>query len=250
MKIYNRKDPSKMGKLAGDHAAAAILEAIQINGEANIILATGTSQFETIQTILTHEDIDWSKVTMFHLDEYLGLPITHPASFRKYLKERFLDQVKELKAYHLIDGEKDPAEETKRLNDLITKSPVDVAMVGIGENGHLAFNDPPADFEIETPYLVVNLDVACRQQQFGECWFPTLEDVPIKAISMSIQQIMKAKKIICSVPDERKAKAVKACLENEVSPEFPASILQQHADCGIYLDEAAASLLDATITVN
>ena len=187
---------------------------------------------------------------MFHLDEYLGLPITHPASFRKYLKERFLDQVTELKAYHLIDGEKDPAEETNRLNALITKSPIDVAMVGIGENGHLAFNDPPADFDIETPYLVVNLDVACRQQQFGEGWFPTLEDVPTKAISMSIKQIMKAKKIICSVPDERKAKAVKACLENEVSPQFPASILQQHADCDIYLDEAAASLLDASITVN
>ncbi|WP_339718104.1 glucosamine-6-phosphate deaminase [Cyclobacterium amurskyense] len=249
MKIYNRKDPSEMGKLAGDHAAEAILDAIQNKGEANIILATGTSQFETIQTILSH-DIDWSKVTMFHLDEYLGLPVTHPASFRKYLKERFLDKVKGLKAYHLIDGEKDPMEETNRLNELISQSPIDVAMVGIGENGHLAFNDPPADFETTTPYLVVDLDVACRQQQFGEGWFPTLEDVPKKAISMSIQQIMKSNKIICSVPDERKAKAVKACLENEVSPEFPASILQQHADCGIYLDEAAASLLDATITVH
>tara|TARA_R110002050_G_scaffold282891_1_gene430989 strand:+ start:1313 stop:2062 length:750 start_codon:yes stop_codon:yes gene_type:complete len=249
MKIYNRKDPSEMGKLAGDHAAEAILDAIQNKGEANIILATGTSQFETIQTILSHY-IDWSKVTMFHLDEYLGLPVTHPASFRKYLKERFLDKVKGLKAYHLIDGEKDPTEETNRLNELISQSPIDVAMVGIGENGHLAFNDPPADFETTTPYLVVDLDVACRQQQFGEGWFPTLEDVPKKAISMSIQQIMKSNKIICSVPDERKAKAVKACLENEVSPEFPASILQQHADCGIYLDEAAASLLDATITVH
>jgi glucosamine-6-phosphate deaminase len=250
MKIYNRKDPAEMGKLAGDHAALAILEAIQNKGEANIILATGTSQFETIQTLLTHENIDWSKVTMFHLDEYLGIPVTHPASFRKYLKERFLDQVGNLKAYHLIDGEKDPMEETKRLNDLIQKSPIDVALVGIGENGHLAFNDPPADFKIETPYLVVNLDVACRQQQFGEGWFPSLGEVPTRAISMSISQIMKAKKIICSVPDKRKAKAVKACLENDVSPEFPASILQQHPDCGIYLDEAAASLLDAGITVN
>lgn len=250
MKIYNRKDPIEMGKLAGDHAAEAILDAIKKNGEANIILATGTSQFETIETILTYKDIDWSRVTMFHLDEYLDLPITHPASFRKYLKERFLDNVNQLKAYHLIDGERDPVEETSRLNDLISQSPIDVAMVGIGENGHLAFNDPPADFEVETPYLVVDLDVACRQQQFGEGWFPTLEDVPKKAISMSIQQIMKAKKIICSVPDERKAKAVKACLENQVSPEFPASILQNHPDCGIYLDEAAASLLDASVTVN
>lgn len=250
MKIYTRKDPAEMGKLAGDHAALAILEAIQNKGEANIILATGTSQFETIQTLLTHENIDWSRVTMFHLDEYLGIPVTHPASFRKYLKERFLDQVGKLKAYHLIDGEKDPQVETKRLNELIQKSPIDVALVGIGENGHLAFNDPPANFKIETPYLVVNLDVACRQQQFGEGWFPSLGEVPTRAISMSISQIMKAKKIICSVPDKRKAKAVKACLENEVSPEFPASILQEHPDCGIYLDEAAASLLDATITVN
>lgn len=250
MKIYNRKDPAEMGKLAGDHAALAISEAIQSKGEANIILATGTSQFETIQTLLTHDNIDWSKVTMFHLDEYLGIPVTHPASFRKYLKERFLDQVGKLKAYHLIDGEKDPQEETKRLNELIQKSPIDVALVGIGENGHLAFNDPPADFNTETPYLVVNLDVACRQQQFGEGWFPSLEEVPTRAISMSISQIMKAKKIICSVPDKRKAKAVKACLENEVSPEFPASILQQHPDCGIYLDEASVSLLDTTITVN
>jgi glucosamine-6-phosphate deaminase len=250
MKIYNQKNPTELGKLAGGHAAKAILEAIKENGEANIILATGTSQFETIETILTYKEIDWSKVTMFHLDEYLDLPITHPASFRKYLKERFLDKVGQLKAYHLIDGEKDPIEETGRLNGLISKSPIDVAMVGIGENGHLAFNDPPADFDIETPYLIVDLDVACRRQQFGEGWFPTLEDVPSKAISMSIQQIMKSKKIICSVPDERKAKAVKACLENEVSPEYPASILQNHPDCGIYLDEAAASLLDASAAIN
>ena len=249
MKIYNRKDPAEMGKLAGDHAAAAIVEAIQNNGEANIILATGTSQFETIQTLLTYDTIDWSKVTMFHLDEYLGIPITHPASFRKYLKERFLDQVGNLKAYHLIDGEKDPLEETNRLNELIQKSPIDLALVGIGENGHLAFNDPPADFKTETPYLIVDLDVACRKQQFGEGWFPSLEDVPTRAISMSVSQIMKAKKIICSVPDKRKAKAVKACLENEVSPDCPASILQQHPDCGIYLDEQAASLLDASIPI-
>ncbi|NHE56089.1 glucosamine-6-phosphate deaminase [Cyclobacterium plantarum] len=250
MKIYKRKNPLEMGKLAGDHAAKAILAAINSKGSANIILATGTSQFETIKTLLTHQEIDWSKVTMFHLDEYLGLPITHPASFRKYLKERFLDEVKQLKAYHLIDGEKDPQEETERLGKLILAQPIDVALVGIGENGHLAFNDPPANFSTEVPYLVVDLDEDCRKQQLGEGWFPNLEAVPKQAISMSIQQIMKSNKIICSVPDERKAHAVKSCLENKVSPEFPASILQQHPDCALYLDEASASLLSQKVSFN
>lgn len=239
-----------MGKVAGDHAAEAILSAIKSRGAANIILATGTSQFETLKTLLSHQEIDWSKVTMFHLDEYLGLPITHPASFRKYLKERFLDEVKELKNYYLIDGEKDPEKETERLGKLILKHPIDVALVGIGENGHLAFNDPPADFETEKPYLVVDLDEACRKQQLGEGWFPDLEAVPRQAISMSIHQIMKSKKIICSVPDKRKANAVKSCLENKVSPEFPASILQDHSDCALYLDEAAASLLGSGYSFN
>ncbi len=239
-----------MGKVAGDHAAEAILSAIKSRGAANIILATGTSQFETLKALLSHQEIDWSKVTMFHLDEYLGLPITHPASFRKYLKERFLDEVKELKNYFLIDGEEDPEKETERLGKLILKHPIDVALVGIGENGHLAFNDPPADFETEKPYLVVDLDEACRKQQLGEGWFPDLEAVPRQAISMSIHQIMKSKKIICSVPDKRKANAVKSCLENKVSPEFPASILQDHPDCALYLDEAAASLLGSGYSFN
>ncbi|SHM92064.1 glucosamine-6-phosphate deaminase [Cyclobacterium lianum] len=250
MKIYKRKDPKELGKLAGDHAAAAIQSAIDKKGSANIILATGTSQFETLNTLLSHQEIDWTKVSMFHLDEYLGLPITHPASFRKYLKERFLGKVKALKDYYLIDGEKNPEEETSRLGALIQDHPIDVALVGIGENGHLAFNDPPADFETEEPYLVVDLDEACRKQQLGEGWFPDLQAVPKKAISMSIRQIMKSKKIICSVPDERKAGAVKSCLENKVSPEFPASILQEHPDCALYLDEAAASMLDGGYTFN
>lgn len=250
MKIYKRKDPEALGNVAGAHAAEAIRSAIKSRGAANIILATGTSQFETLRELLEHKDIDWSKVTMFHLDEYLGLPMSHPASFRKYLKERFLDQVPGLKAYYLIDGEKDPDAETKRLGELIQKNPIDVALVGIGENGHLAFNDPPADFETETPYLVVNLDEACRKQQLGEGWFPDLEAVPQQAISMSVRQIMKAKKIICSVPDSRKAAAVKACLENDPDPRFPASILQQHPDCSLYLDEASASLLPSSTALS
>ena len=180
---------------------------------------------------------------MFHLDEYIGLPITANASFRKYLKERFIEKVPPLKAAHLINGEADADKECERLGDLIRKHPIDVALVGIGENGHLAFNDPPADFETEEPYIVVELDEACRKQQLGEGWFNTLEDVPQQAISMSIKQIMKSKYIICSVPDSRKAIAVKNTLTQPVSNFYPASILQLHPDCTFYLDQESASML-------
>lgn len=243
MTISISPNPLELGQKTGKIGAELIRKAIQNQGFANIILATGTSQFETLKQLLTEKDINWSKVTVFHLDEYLGLPITHPASFRKYLVERFFNHVPQLKAYHLIDGENDPEKECERLSILIQNHPIDVAFVGIGENGHLAFNDPPADFETEKPYLVVNLDHACRMQQLGEGWFPNLEAVPTQAISMSIRQIMKSKSIICSVPDLRKAQAVKDCLEGEISNLHPASILQSHLDCQIFLDEPASSLL-------
>lgn len=243
MEIIVAADAKELGKLAGKAAGELIRKTIQSQGKANIILATGTSQFGTLLQLLEEDGIDWAKVTMFHLDEYLGLPITHPASFRKYLKERFLDQVGALAAYHLIDGEADPTEETERLGFLITAAPIDVALVGIGENGHLAFNDPPADFDTEKPYLVVDLDEACRRQQLGEGWFPDFDSVPKQAISMSIRQIMKSKAIICSVPDERKANAVRDCVEKEVSNLHPASILQEHPHCTLFLDKASASLL-------
>jgi len=192
---------------------------------------------------LVKKDIDWSKVTAFHLDEYVGLSDQHPASFRKYLKERFVDQVDGLREFNYVNGETDPEGECDRLGEIITKVKIDVACVGIGENGHLAFNDPPADFETTTPYLVVDLDDDCRQQQLGEGWFPTFEDVPKKAISMSIKQIMKSGTIIVSVPDERKAEAVKGSVEGPVTNLVPASILQQHADCELYLDTGSASEL-------
>ena len=244
MTISISPNPIELGQKAGKIGAELIRKAIKNQGFANIILATGTSQFETLKQLLTEKEIDWSKVTVFHLDEYLGLPITHPASFRKYLLERFFNHVPQLKAYHLIDGENDPETECERLANLIQNSPIDVAFVGIGENGHLAFNDPPADFETEKPYLVVDLDHACRLQQFGEGWFASLEAVPSHAISMSIRQIMKSKSIICSVPELRKAQAVKDCLQKEIiSNLHPASILQSHPDCLICLDESAASLL-------
>jgi len=243
MDIHISNKLSELGKAAGEAAAQLIREAIATNGYANVILATGVSQFDTLKQLLAEKEIDWSKVIMFHLDEYIGLPITHPASFRKYLKERFIEKVPDLKAAYLINGEGDPISECKRLNELISKHPIDVALVGIGENGHLAFNDPPADFDTEEPYLVVNLDEDCRKQQLGEGWFPTLNDVPAQAISMSIKQIMKSKHIICSVPDKRKAVAVKNTLEHPVTNIYPASILQNHTDCRLYLDTQSAALL-------
>jgi len=218
-------------------------EALRDREEANLILATGASQFEMLQELVRH-DLDWKRVNCFHLDEYVGLPNTHPASFRRYLKERFCDQVDGLKSFHWVNGDNpDPAAECDRLGKIIRQHPIDVACVGIGENGHLAFNDPPADFETELPYLVVELDEACRRQQMGEGWFPTLEDVPTRAISMSIRQIMKSVSIVCTVPDQRKAQAVQAAVEGPVTPEVPASILQEHSRTTLVLDVASASLL-------
>ena len=244
MKIRIASDPVKLGVAAGIAASALIRDAIKRKGSANIILATGTSQFETLKQLISEKEIDWTKVVMFHLDEYIGLPSTHPASFRKYLKERFLAHVPPLKAAHLIDGEKDVIAECQRLGRLITQHPIDVALVGIGENGHLAFNDPPANFDTEEPYIVVDLDDACRRQQYGEGWFKTLEDVPRQAISMSVKQILKSEHIICSVPDKRKAVAVQNTLAHKVSNMYPASILQNHKNCFLFLDKESASSID------
>ncbi|MDX1284046.1 MAG: glucosamine-6-phosphate deaminase [Draconibacterium sp.] len=242
MEIIISKTKEQLGKEAATNGAGLIRKAIEKNGSANIIVATGASQFEMLAE-LVKEEIDWSKVTAFHLDEYIGLANSHPASFRKYLKERFVDIVS-LKEFHYVNGEINPEEECKRLGRIIAGHPIDVAFVGIGENGHLAFNDPPADFETEEAYLVVNLDEDCRKQQMGEGWFPTIADVPEQAISMSIKQILKSDAIICSVPDLRKANAVKNSVEGEVSNLVPASIMQKHKKTWLYLDEESASLLN------
>jgi len=244
MEIIISETKQELGKIAAQQGANLIREAIIKNGKANIIVATGASQFEMLSE-LVKEDIDWSVVTGFHLDEYIGIEVSHPASFRKYLKERFVDLVS-LQAFNYVDGSTDAAAECHRLGEIIIQHPIDVAFVGIGENGHLAFNDPPADFETEEPYLVVNLDDDCRKQQLGEGWFPTFDDVPKQAISMSIKQIMKSEHVICSVPDERKAIAVKNTMEGEISPLVPASVLQKHQATWIFLDKAAASLLSWT----
>ena len=247
MNIKVSKDKFDLGKEAGKKAAQIIRYSLQTKGEANIILVIGMSQFETLQQLIAEEGIDWSKVRMFHLDEYIGLPESSPASFRKYLRERFINRLPALREVYLINGEaENPEEECKRLGDIIRRYPIDLAFVGIGENGHLAFNDPPADFDIENPYIVVNLDTVCRTQQLGEGWFKTIDDVPTQAISMSIKQMLLSKYIICAVPDQRKAQAVMNCLTKEVSNLHPASILQIHPACYFYLDSQSASLISNT----
>jgi len=243
----NISDTSKeLGEKAGEKAASLIKDRINENGEAHIILATGTSQLETIKQLISDPEIDWSKVVMFHLDEYIGLPESHPASFRKYLKERFINKIQPLKEYFLINGEADSNAECNRLNNTIREYPIDVAFVGIGENGHLAFNDPPADFEVEDPYIIVDLDDKCRNQQLNEGWFNIFEEVPQQAISMTIKQVCKSKHIICSVPDARKAEAVKCSLEGPISNLCPASILQEHPECSFFLEKSSAKLLSKT----
>lgn len=244
MNIEIKQDEQQTGKAAGKLAASFIREAINKKGNAVIILATGSSQFEVLRQLTSENGIAWDKVTMFHLDEYIGLPENHKASFRKYLKERFVEKVPSLQAANFINGEAQTKKECDRLNSLIQQSPVDVALVGIGENGHLAFNDPPADFETKQPYIVVDLDEKCRQQQVNEGWFNSIEEVPKQAISMSVQQIMLSKKIICTVPGKRKAEAVKCTVEGTISNLCPASILQKHTDCTLIIDEDAAMLLE------
>lgn len=245
MQVIIRDTKQELGREAADAGAAKIRRTLREQGEASVILATGASQFEMLANLATAPDIDWGHVTGFHLDEYAGMPLSHPASFRRYLKERFLDKLPQpLRAFHFINGEGDCAAECRRLNAIIPRHPICLAFIGVGENGHLAFNDPPADFETEAPYLVVNLDDDCRRQQLGEGWFPTLDDVPRQAISMSIRQILKSQAIICTAPDARKARPVQAALEGPVTPDVPASILQTHPDTVIYLDPASASLLD------
>ncbi len=231
-----------MSMAAARHAAQALRIAIGARGDARIVAATGASQFDFLEALTAAPDIDWTRVEMFHLDEYVGLPIDHPASFRKYLLERLIRKTG-MTRYHLLDGEHDAARVAEHVGQEIGRTPVDVAFVGIGENGHLAFNDPPADFVTDRPYVIVTLDAACRRQQVGEGWFASVAEVPSEAVSMSVRQILKSREIICVVPDARKAQAVKACIDGEVSPMAPASILRTHANATIYLDRDSAALL-------
>ena len=240
IKVFTSK--AEMAEAAANEAASLIRDAISQRGQARIIAATGASQFDFLDALTKIAGIDWDRVEMFHLDEYVGISDQEPASFCKYLRERLIEKVG-IKKYHLLDGTEDPSTVIARVTAEIRKAPIDVAFVGVGENGHLAFNDPPADFDTDEAYIVVNLDEACRKQQLGEGWFPTLADVPRQAISMTIRQIMKAEHILCVAPDARKANAVKTCFQGEVTPMAPASILQRHPNAAIYLDKDSAALL-------
>jgi len=231
-----------MARAAAAHAAEAIGRAILGHGQARIIVATGASQLEFLEDLTANQAVDWPRVTLFHLDEYVGLSIEHPASFRKYILERVIRKTS-LQDYVLLDGEGDVREVCRQAGAAINAAPVDVAFVGIGENGHLAFNDPPADFVTEEPYLVVQLDDACRRQQVGEGWFGSVGEVPQSAISMSIRQILKSREILCVVPDGRKAAPAKAALEGPITPDVPASALRDHGNVTVYLDADSAALL-------
>lgn len=244
-----RIDVASTGREAGRRAAAhgerLIREALERQRRAVVVLATGASQFDMLEALAAAPGLDWERVTFFHLDEYIGLPVRHPASFRRYLWERFHSKLPAPpRAFHYLDGDAcDPAAECARVGALIAAESVDVAFIGIGENAHLAFNDPPADFEAAAPYLLVALDEACRAQQAGEGWFATTEDVPRHAISMSIRQILKSRHLVVTVPDKRKAVAVRDSLEGPLTPLVPASVLREHRSCTLFLDEGSASLL-------
>lgn len=239
-------DKESLGRAAADQASTSIRGAIRQRGTARIIAATGASQFEFLDALTAVSNIEWSCVEVFHLDEYIGVPISHPASFRKYLLERLINKTG-ITRYHFLDGGGDARRSVAEIGRELRREPIDLAFVGIGENGHLAFNDPPADFDTDDPYLIVQLDDTCRQQQVNEGWFGSVAEVPTQAISMSVKQIMRAREIIVVVPEERKAPAVRNSLEGEISPMVPASILRRHPNATIYLDKDSAALLTSAV---
>ena len=244
MKTYIGKDKDDMALKAAACAAEHIRKAIAERGEARIIVATGANQFEFLNALVNEPDIDWTKVTGFHLDEYVGLSVEHPASFRNYMRKRFVAKTPQpMKVFNEVNGEAaEPQAEIDRLEALIRTSPIDVACVGIGENGHLAFNDPPADFETKEAYIIVNLDERCKQQQLGEGWFSTINDVPKQAVSMTPHQIMQCERIVSCVPYAVKAEAVENTVKAKATTNMvPATLLKEHKDFILYLDEDSAA---------
>lgn len=242
MRIAVFESRDLLGKAAAAQAAEGIQRAIAERGKARIIGASAASQFEFLEALTNTPGIDWKRIELFHLDEYIGLPMTHLASFCRFLMDRLISKTG-ISEYHLLNGDKDPLVVIREANEAIRQAPIDVAFVGIGENGHLAFNDPPADFETEEPFIIVDLDEACRQQQVGEGWFENLDAVPKRAISMSVKQVLKSKEILAIVPGPKKAQAIRACFDGPISPMAPSSILRTHTEATIYLDQDSAALL-------
>jgi glucosamine-6-phosphate deaminase len=235
---------SESAAAAAAFGARAIKQAIDERGRANIVVATGASQLEMLDALVTHGEVSWRHVTGFHLDEYVGIARSNRASFRRYLQERFTERLPALGGFHFIEGDASDCDaEIARLNQLLDQHPIDLTFAGIGENGHLAFNDPPADFTATAAFKRVTLDPICRLQQFSEGWFAALDEVPTEAISMTVQRIMTSRTVVLTVPDARKATAIREVLEGPVTNMWPASILQQHGACHLFLDRAAASKL-------
>ena len=235
MKIIISDTSAQLGIDSAKGVADYLKSVIAKNGYARIVVSTGASQLPMFENLI-RSSVDWSKVEMFHLDEYVNLPETHPASFRKYLKERFVSRVPLMGAY-FVDG---TPEGIKALSAKLVEKEVDLGIIGIGENGHIAFNDPPADFDTRESYITVNLDSRCRAQQVGEGWFASAEEVPAQAVSMTPYRIMQCKKIISVVPYAVKADAVKKTLTCGVSPNVPATLMKTHPDWELYLDKESA----------
>lgn len=242
VRIY--RNVEEMATAAAELAARKLLQCIAEKERVSFMAATGVSQLAFISALTRHSEVDWHKTTMFHLDEYVGLPETHTASFRNYLREHLVNIVHPGQT-HFIDGNaSDLVGECTRLTKLVSEHGLDVAFVGIGENGHLGFNDPPADFDTQKIFEIVQLTETCRAQQVHEGWFPNIEDVPREAVTITIPGIMRAESIICNVPESRKAVAVKNAIAGSITPMCPASILKKHSDAMIFLDRDSSSMLD------
>ena len=242
MQIRVIETVDELSRLAAAHAADVLARAIATTGRARLVAATGTTQFPFLEALTTAPGIDWRRVELFHLDEYLGLPADHPGSFCRFIHNRIVAPTG-IVDYHLIDGTGEPAAVIEALTAELRRAPVDLAVTGIGENGHLAFNEPPADFTTSAAFKVVALDDTSRRQQVGEEWFRQVEDVPTHAITMTVPEILKATSIVCLAHGARKARAVAACFNRTPSPEAPASALATHAAATVYLDAAAAAEL-------
>jgi glucosamine-6-phosphate deaminase len=233
----------ELDEAAARDAAALLRAAVQARGIAHAMFATGNSQMGFIETLVSKEDVPWPRVVVFHMDEYVGLGDDHPASFARYIRERIADRVRPMGARYISGAASDVLAECERYAGLLRAHPMDLCCLGIGENGHLAFNDPPADLDDPLDVRVVTLDSSCRRQQVGEGHFGRIEDVPTSAITVTVPALLRAATVLAIVPEARKANAVRRALEEPVGPACPASALRRCDHAHLYLDPGSASEL-------